>query len=155
MADPTVSLGLHVCGNIAAYVDALNCRKKDIESVRQQNEALRKTLQLASTSLSLLQRDNYAAATTARECLESSKKTLADLETLVASLTACDQPTSSRRSNLKGQGKKLLYPFSRTKVEELGTRIHHANSTLQVAMQTLGLCVTHLHHPPHQVLTIA
>lgn len=144
MADPTVSLGLHVCGSITAYANALHCRKKDIASVQQQNESLRATLQLVEASLSMLRRDHHAAAMTTDKCLGSSKQTLVELEGLITGLAAYDKPTSSRSSTLKNQGSKLLYPFSRTKVEELETKIRNANSILQVALQTLELSVSHL-----------
>lgn len=139
MASSTVSLGLQLCGSIATYVEALNCRKENIASVLQQNESLRKTLEFAESSLSLFQHDHHAAATTAHECLNSCNKELVELQRLVARFTASDQPANGWRGNMKNQGNKLLYPFSRAKVDELETRIRNANATLQVALQALGL----------------
>ncbi|KAH6894747.1 hypothetical protein B0T10DRAFT_536780 [Thelonectria olida] len=106
MADPlsvaglgigVVSLGLQVSGAIMAYIDALNCRDKDIASVKQQNSSLRKTLQIIETSLSQFH--------------------------LIADLTVCRQSTTSRENKFKNHGKKLLYPFSRPKAEKLEARL--------------------------------
>ncbi|KAH7141998.1 hypothetical protein EDB81DRAFT_899466 [Dactylonectria macrodidyma] len=153
MADPlsvtglaigVVSLGLQVSGAITTYIDALNCRDKDIASVRQQNDSLQKTLQALESLLSQFQRDHQVATTAVHECLGSCKKELNAMESLVAEVTACDQSASSRKNKFKNQGKKLLYPFSRRKVEELEIRISNANATLQLALQTLGLVVSHL-----------
>ncbi|RYP92826.1 hypothetical protein DL770_000997 [Monosporascus sp. CRB-9-2] len=151
MADPlsvaglgigVVSLGLQVSRGITTYMDALNCRDKDIASLRQQNDSLRKTLQVVETSLSQFQRDHRFATTVVHECLDSCKKELNALESLVADLTACDQSTTSRKNKFKNQGKKLLYPFSRPKVEHLEIRIYNANASLQLVLQTLGLSVS-------------
>ncbi len=90
MADPfslaglalgVASLGLQVCGGITTYLDAVQCRKKDISSVRQHNDVLNNTLQAIETSLSRLQ-PNYQLSTTAiLGCLESCKNELNALET--------------------------------------------------------------------------
>ncbi|RYP06294.1 hypothetical protein DL765_009565 [Monosporascus sp. GIB2] len=153
MADPlsvdglaisVVSLGLQVTRGIADYIDALNSHDENIASVRQQNDSLRKTFQVVETSLSQLQRDHQAATATVRECLDSCKKELQVLESLVAELVVDDQSTTCRKNKIKIQGKRLLYPFSRPKLEQLGTRLRYINATLQLTLQTLGLSVSQL-----------
>lgn len=153
MADPlsvaglafaVVSLGLQVTGGITHYFDALNSRDQDIASARQQNDTLQKTLQVVETSISRLQHDHNAATAALHECLDSCKKELQALEHIVAELVDCDQATSSRRNNIRNRGKRLLYPFNRPKLEQIATRLHHINATLQLALQTLGLSVLQL-----------
>ena len=148
MADPlsvaglafaVVSLGLQVTGGITDYFDALNSRDQDIASVRQQSDTLRKTLQVVETSISRLQRDHRAATAALRECLDSCKKELQVLESIVAKLVSCDQATTCRKNKIRNQGKKLLYPFNRPKLEQIATKLHYINATLQLALQTLGL----------------
>lgn len=148
MADPlsvaglaisVISLGIQVSGGITTYIDGLNCRDQDIASVRQQNDSLVKIVQVVETSLSQLENDHQVATATTRECLQSCTKEIEALESLVSDLTACDQFTTGRRDKIKNKGKKLLYPFSRPKLEQLETRLHNANATLQLALQTLGL----------------
>ena len=74
-----------------------------------------------------------------REHLDLCEKDLQALESLVADLTAGDQYAPRRRDKLRNTGKKLLYPFSRPKLEQLETKLCHANATLQLALQSLGL----------------
>lgn len=139
LAVGVVSLGIQITNGITKYVDALNCRDKDIASVRRQNDAFQALLNNIEASLSRFQISPEVATDAVRECLESCKKELGDLESTVADLNACDQPEASRRGKLKSQGKKLLYPFSRPKVEQLEARLGNANATLQLALQSLGL----------------
>jgi uncharacterized protein YigA (DUF484 family) len=150
MADPlsvaglaagVISLGLQVAGGITNYIDALSCRRQDISSVRQQNDALRNTLQVIKTSLSQLQHDHQDATVAVREWLDSCKNELEALESLIVNFTACDQPmvTAGWKNKVKNKRKKLLYPFSHPKLEQLETRLHNANAALQLALQTLGL----------------
>ncbi|KAF9772752.1 hypothetical protein IL306_009509, partial [Fusarium sp. DS 682] len=139
-----VNVGSKVTGGITDYFDALNSRDLDIASITQQNDTLRKTLQVIETSIFRLQYDHRAETAVLRECLDSSKKELQALETIVAELVACDQATSDRRNGIRNQGKRLLYPFNRPKVEQIATRLQHINSTLQLALQTLGLSVSQL-----------
>ncbi|TGJ81341.1 hypothetical protein E0Z10_g7415 [Xylaria hypoxylon] len=153
MADPlsvaglaisVVSLGLQVAGGITDYIDALNCRRQDIMSVKQQNDSLRKTLQVIETSLSQFPRDHQDATVAVRECLDLCKQELKALESLVVDFAAYDQPTTGRKDKIKNNGKKLLHPFSRPKLEQLEARLRNANSALQLGLQTLGLSVSQL-----------
>ncbi|VUC33350.1 unnamed protein product [Clonostachys rosea] len=141
-----VSLGLRVTGGITEYIDALQSRDQYIESVRQKNDTLRKTLQIVEASLSRLQQqgDHQAAAQVVRECLDTSMKELKALEDLITELTVGNPSLPRRESKLKTQGKKLMYPFSRPKLEQLGTRLGHINAALQLALQTLGLSISQL-----------
>ncbi|CAG9956320.1 unnamed protein product [Clonostachys rosea f. rosea IK726] len=141
-----VSLGLRVTGGITEYIDALHSRDQYIASVRQKNDTLRKTLQVVEASLSRLQLqgDHQAAAQVVRECLDTSMKELKALEDLITELTIGDPSLPRRESKLKTQGKKLMYPFSRPKLEQLGTRLGHINAALQLALQTLGLSISQL-----------
>ncbi|KAI0436950.1 hypothetical protein F4803DRAFT_197268 [Xylaria telfairii] len=144
LATGVVSLGLQVAGGITDYIDALNCRSQDILLVKQQNESLQRTLQVVETSLSQFQRDHQVATVAARECLDLCKQELKALQSLVVDITACDQPTADRKSKIKNKGKRLLYPFSRPKLEQLETRLRNTNATLQLALQSLGLSVSQL-----------
>ncbi|OAA44723.1 Ankyrin repeat-containing domain protein [Beauveria brongniartii RCEF 3172] len=153
MADPlsvaglafaVVSLGLQVTAGITDYFDALTSRDQDIAFARQQNDTLRKTLRVIESSSSRLQNDHRAATAALRECLDSCKNELQALEITVAELVSCDQATTCRKDKIRNQGKRLLYPFNRPKLEQIATRLHDINSNLQLALQTLGLSVSQL-----------
>jgi len=151
MADPLsvaglaaglVSLGLQVCGGVITYLDALDCREQDLVSLRQYHSSVHQTLQVVEASLGQLQQAHQGAADAARSCLDACHTELKGLETLLAELTSGTQPAGSglrRRDKFKQEGKKLLYPFSRPKLEQLEARLQNANKALQLALQALGL----------------
>ncbi len=148
MADPLsiaglaaglVSLGLQVSGGITQYVDALDCREADIASAKQLNDCLQKTLQFIEESLSDFRNDHLAATAVVQACLETCKANLRALQSLLAELAGPDQTHIGRRSRIQNRGKKLLYPFSRPKLQQLETSLRNANATLQSALQALGL----------------
>lgn len=148
MADPlsvaglalaVVSLGLQVTGGITDYFDSLKSRDQDIASIIQQNDTLKKTLQVIESSISRFQNDHRTATEALRQFLDSSNDELKFLEGMVATLTTNDQGTIDRRTKARNKGKKLLYPFHRPKLEQMATKIHHINATLQLGLQSLGL----------------
>ncbi|KAF4449366.1 Ankyrin repeat-containing domain protein [Fusarium austroafricanum] len=150
MADPLsiaglalaiVSLGGQVTGSITQYFDALDSRDQDIAFAKQQNDTLRNTLQVIETSIARLQRDHTTVTAALHESLDSCTMELQALESIVAKLIACDQPTTSRINKMRNQGKRLLYPFNRPKLEQIATKLQATNITLQLALQTLGLSV--------------
>jgi hypothetical protein len=148
MADPLsvaglaaglVSLGLQVCGNIITYIDALDCREHDLAALRHQHNSVFQTLQVVEASLAQLQRTHQRATAAARSCLDACHAELEDLSVLVAEYSSRTRSETSRREKLRSQGKKLLYPFSRPKLEHLEARLRNANAALQLALQALGL----------------
>ncbi|KLP00030.1 uncharacterized protein FFMR_02101 [Fusarium fujikuroi] len=153
MADPlsvaglalaVVSLGLQVTGGITDYFDSLKSRDQDIASIIQQNDTLKKTLQVIESSISRFQNDHRTATEALRQFLDSSNDELKVLEGIVATLTTNDQGSTDRKTKARNKGKKLLYPFHRPKLEQMATKLHHINATLQLGLQSLGLSVSHL-----------
>ncbi|KAF5713071.1 ankyrin repeat-containing protein [Fusarium mundagurra] len=153
MADPlsvaglalaVVSLGLQVTGGITDYFDSLKSRDQDIASVMQQNDTLRKTLQIIESSISRFQNDHRTETEALRQFLDSSNEELRALESMVATLITNDQGTTGRRNTARNKGKKLLYPFHRPKLEQMATKLHHINATLQLGLQSLGFSVSYL-----------
>jgi hypothetical protein len=148
MADPlsvaglaagVVSLGIQVSQGITAYIDALQCRDDDIASVKKRNDSLRKMLRVIETPRSHLEGDHQVATTAIRECLDSCNTELIALDNFVIHLTTCDESTTGFIDKVKNKSKRLLYPFSRSKLEQLETRLRDANMALQLALQILGV----------------
>ncbi|KAF5677091.1 ankyrin repeat-containing protein [Fusarium circinatum] len=61
---------------------------------------------------------------------------------MVAALITGAQGTTGRRTKARNKGKKLLYSFHRPKLEQMATKLHHINATLQLGLQSLGLSVS-------------
>lgn len=149
MADPLslpglaiglVSLGVQVSGGISKYIDALDCREQDIASVREQNDALEKSLNVVNQLLSRVHPEYQESTALVRQCLEPCRNELKALDALVADLTGGGQQSSAGwKDRLKSQGKKLLYPFDRPKLEQVESRLRKASMTLLSALQTLNL----------------
>lgn len=128
-----VSLGIQLTGGIASFLDALENRQKELESVRRQNEALTAALTIIKTASFQNQQHNDAITQNTQTC----EAELRAVESLLAELANCD--TSTWRKRLKSKKQKLSYVFDRKKVEQLVQRLHHANEVLQLAMTGLGL----------------
>ncbi|KAF5606219.1 ankyrin repeats (3 copies) domain protein [Fusarium subglutinans] len=139
LALAVVSLGLQVTGGITDYLDSLKSRDQDISSIIQQNDALRKTLRIIESSISRFQSDHRTATEALRQFLDSCNEELKALESMNAALITDDQGTTGRRTKARNKGKKLLYPFHRPKLEQMATKLHHINATLQLGLQSLGL----------------
>lgn len=134
-----VSLGLQVCGGITRYLDALDCREQDISSSRQRNESLQKLLPVIEFSLNQLRSDHHAVTAAAQDCLDACKTDFKDLENLLVDLTSSGRANSGKTSKIASHGKKLLYPFKRSKLQELNGKLSRTTQSLQLALQALGL----------------
>lgn len=149
MADPLslpglviglVSLGVQVSGGISKYIGALDCREQDIASVREQNDALEKSLNVVNQLLSRVHPAHQESTALVRQCLEPCRNELKALDALVVDLTGGgQQPPAGWKGRLKSRGKKLLYPYDRPKLEQVESRLRKANMTLLSALQTLNL----------------
>ncbi|KAK4247355.1 hypothetical protein C7999DRAFT_32230 [Corynascus novoguineensis] len=134
-----VSLGLQVSGGIMQYFDALDCRDKDLSSARQQTRALQGTLQVIEESVTQLRSDHAAATASVQACVDACRADLKALQSLVDELYRVDQAATTPGSKIKNHGRKLLYPFNRSKLQQLETKLGNTNTTLQSALQGLDL----------------
>ncbi|KAH6634622.1 hypothetical protein B0J18DRAFT_26054 [Chaetomium sp. MPI-SDFR-AT-0129] len=141
LAMGVVSLGIQVCGGITSYLDALKCRKQDIASVRQQTKCLETALQVVEVLLPQLQQEHQGPTVVVRGCLDSCSQELKALHTLMAELAGPNQAPSKRRENIQALSKRLLYPFNQPKIKQLESRLHNTNTTLQLALQALGMYI--------------
>lgn len=130
LASAILSLGIQVSGGITTYIDVLDCRDEDISSLRQRADTLQKTPRLVQTSLLQFQGDHQDATEAVHEYLDSCNKELKSLESLLVKLTAYDQPTTDRARRIKNKGKRLPFPFSRGKLDQLETKLRDSNAGL-------------------------
>ena len=126
-------------GGIAKYIDALDCREQEIASLRQQNNTLKKALQVVEASLSRFHPEHQASAAPALDCLDACKRELKAFDGLVVVFAGCGQRAAGRKEKIKSQGKKLLYPLNRPKLQQLESKLRNANATFQLALQALSL----------------
>ncbi|KAK4163435.1 hypothetical protein QBC43DRAFT_319578 [Cladorrhinum sp. PSN259] len=148
MADPIslvgltaglVSLGLQISEGAFKYIDALKCRNEEIATARQQIDSLKELIQTIDMTSQQFQTGYPAVTTAVHNCIATCKTELMALENLVAELSGRNQSTTGARANLKGHGKRLMYPFERSKIEGLEKRLDQANGKLMLVLQTLGI----------------
>ncbi|KAK7979928.1 microtubule associated protein- variant [Apiospora arundinis] len=146
MADPLslaasvaglVSLGLEVTRGISSYLDAIECRSGELSWARQQNDVLANTIDVIERSTKRLEHVSPDAAAVATRSLDLCKDSLNTLESFVAQLA--DSNVRTWRSRLKDKAAKLRYAFDRPKVQQLSARVSQTSSTLQLAVDGLGL----------------
>lgn len=149
MADPLsvaasaaglLSLGIQVTQGISTYLDALKCRQEDLDVVSRKNDALRHIIGSVNSIVPSQQPLNRPHAAV-RDCIAICKDELEGLETLVAQLSGCKN-TQTWKTRLQNQSRKLSYPFTRSRVQELSQQLDQANGTLQVALEGLGMYVS-------------
>lgn len=133
-----VSLGLQVTGGILKYVDAFESREQDLALVRQQNEALRTTLQVIEEYVVAHGLSPELAATVSRS-MQSFEKALERIESLYPDLV--DSGGKSWTSRLGNRKRRFTYPFNRSKVQELGRQLETARGTLQLTLNALDMSV--------------
>ncbi|KAK8139987.1 hypothetical protein PG984_000053 [Apiospora sp. TS-2023a] len=149
MADPIsgvasvaglVSLGLTVSSGVAKYANALKCHTEELESIRQRNEVLRRTIIFIDGVQSRLQLPNQQTLSigTVDETIKACKVELDSLEALVVELAGCST-TASWRSRLRDTRRRLTYAFERSKVDQLATKLDHTIQIIQISLQGLGL----------------
>ncbi|KAK8093330.1 hypothetical protein PG997_000015 [Apiospora hydei] len=144
MADPLslaasvaglISLGLQVTTGIAEYLNAVESRSEELSSAQRRNEALANTIAIIERAAGKLEHVSPDAATSAKRSLEVCRGSLNALESFVAQLTGTD-PHTWRAKLLTS---KLHYIFDRSKVQQLSARVSQTTSTLQLAVDGLGL----------------
>lgn len=154
MADPLslaasvaglVSLGIQVASGISQYLDAVKCRDDELGAARRQNELLTSTLAIIKETTSKLDSVSPEAAAVIKSNIEFHQTSLNALESFVAEqLGSTDVKTW--RSRLKAKTGKLHYALDRPKLQQLCTRVGQTQSTLQLAIDGLGLSVAAATH---------
>ncbi|KAK8112464.1 hypothetical protein PG984_012990 [Apiospora sp. TS-2023a] len=150
MADPlsvaglaagVVSLGIQVTGGLLSYLDAIRSREEDLALAKQYVGSIQAAINHINSSPSRTQASQTASASI-KASMDACKVQLKALEDLVNRLSSAPGSNATLRSKLRDSSKKLAYAFHRPDIKELEEKLSRADSTLQGAMQALGLLVT-------------
>ncbi|KAK8040106.1 hypothetical protein PG993_008517 [Apiospora rasikravindrae] len=131
-----------VTTGVAKYLDAVESQSEELSSIKRQNEALGKIITVVERAAAKIEHVSPNAATAAKRSLEVCRDSLRALEVFVAQLT--DSGATTWRSKIKTN--KLHYVFDRPKVQQLSARLSQTTSTLQLAVDGLGLSAITLIH---------
>lgn len=133
--------GLKTCTAVTSYLDAIKSRSQEIERARQEAQTMHRLLTTIDTSTNKISSSHESSISGLRACMETCKLDIAALETLVSELAGCasvDQD-SGVWFNMKEQGKKLTYPFHRSKLDKLQAQLSKVTDSLQMALQAAGM----------------
>lgn len=138
-----LSLGLQVTEGIFKYADAFESRNEELAFVRQQNEALRTTLQAVEEYV-VAHRPSSELAATVSGSMQLFKKELDRIESFYAELV--DSGGKSWTLRLDIRRKRFTYPFNRSKIQQLGQKLEKARGTLQLTLNALDMSVVRHSH---------
>lgn len=157
MADPLsitasaaglVSFGVQVVSGITKYLDAVRERNDDVASAEQQVVRTKELLNAVVKVTAKLERDHSTSAAFLRNT-SSIKTELRALDEMVRNLSMIHFPSQTHDVLEKAhvQAKKLIYPFHRSTMNRLQSRLSRVNEMIQASLQVsmLYASVWHAH----------
>lgn len=95
------------------------------------------------TSINRICSSHESSASAVRTCMATCKLEIAALESLVSELQGSRTVVQDSRIwlDIKNHGKKLTYPFHRSKLDRLLAQLSKVTGALQVALQVAGMWV--------------
>ena len=136
-----VSLGLVLCHEVTEYLQALKCRKEDIESTSRHVDCLQSALNVINGALPKLSPDHQNAGRVVERCLHLCEDEMKRLSNRLNELKDQSHPDSFDQK-LRLQARKLAYPFKQGSLRRLEDSVMKINEILSTALQAAGLFVT-------------
>lgn len=132
-----ISFGQKTCNAVMTYLDAVKSRSQEIESAKKEVQIIRHLLKTIENSMDKISSRHEDSKSTVRACIANCHKELAALEAVVSELQGSTvvEKDSCLWNNIRDQGKKLTYPFHRSKLDRLRAQLDKVTRTLQVALQ--------------------
>jgi hypothetical protein len=126
---------------VTEYLQALECRKEDIESTFRHVDCLQSALNVIKVALPKLSSDHQNARAVVEGCVQSCKDEMKRLGERLNDLK--DQTHSdSLNQKLRLQARKLAYPFKQGSLRRLEDSVIKINHILSTALQAVALFVT-------------
>ncbi|KAI1126276.1 hypothetical protein F5Y10DRAFT_245271 [Nemania abortiva] len=142
LATGVVPLGLQLFETVNGYLDAVKGRSSEIEFTRRQADNMRNLLETIRGLLPRLQTDYPTSAVMIQHYVKPCEAELRSLNDILLELCGTSAPQSSILSKLKEQRKKLSYPFDRSRISQLESRLEKVNHALQTALQLAGFDIS-------------
>lgn len=136
-----IGLGHKTCNAAMTYLDAIKSRSQEIERAEKEVQTIRHLLSTIENSTDKISSCHESSKSAVTACMATCHREIVALEALVSELqgpTAVGQE-SRLWNNIRDQGKKLAYPFHRSKLDRLQTQLDKVVRTLQVALQVAGM----------------
>ena len=116
-------------------------RTEDLLSAKQQGEEMKNILQEINDLLLKVENNSPASVTLVNRHVKICETELSALYALLSKLSRPAPPGAGMRERAAEQTKKLTYPFNRSHITRLETRITKVNDALQTALQVAQLWV--------------
>ena len=133
-----VSLGLQLYGSLKDYIDDVKGRDTYVSKTLENLEFLQQLLNSINSTLPCLEREHLSSTQTVATALRRCEAELKALEGEVQKHAPAATP-SDRKGKMKETRKKLTFPFAKSELENLASRIDRLNSLLSLALQELEL----------------
>lgn len=148
MADPlsiaglvvgVVGFGLQTMETCSKYLDAIKCREQELASLR--NDVIRFTELLQNLESLTVATDasHHKASKTIKACISDCHTHLKSFEELLNKVAKANHTSTGLAGKLKSQSLKMSYAFNKGDLLRLEGQLTKANTSLQTALQTLGL----------------
>lgn len=134
LAVGVVSLGLQVASGLSDYVDSVKGRKEELESTKKQSDTMKDSLLTIQEFLPQLKNSSPKSASMIERQVNACNSELSALHALLSELCQPSSSSSSIRSKLSEQKKRMVYPFNRSHLVRLEDRLTKVNSALQTAL---------------------
>jgi hypothetical protein len=147
MADPLsitasvaglVTLGSQVCNGVNQYLDAIKCRKEEIDAAKQHIQTLQDLIQIIHN----LPHPGFQSQHTFQaisKCLRSCEDDLNRRGELITKISNDDSTGYTFIDRVRERKKKWAYAFDRNKLNQLENRLSNSVNFLQTALQILGM----------------
>lgn len=132
-----IGFGKKTCNAVMTYLDAVKSRSEEIECARKEVQTIRHLLATIENSTDKISSCHESSKSGVRACMETCHREIAALESLVSELQGPTAVSNDGRlwNNIRDQGKKLTYPFHRSKLDRLRAQLDKVIRTLHVALQ--------------------
>lgn len=136
-----VGFGLKTCTAVTSYLDAIRSRSQEVERAKKESQTMHRLLTAIGISINKISSSHDSSISAVRACVETCKLDIAALETIVSESPGSPAvgQDSRVRLNMKEQGKKLMYPFHRSKLDKLQAQLARVTDSLQMALQAAGM----------------
>lgn len=133
-----VSLGLQMYDSLKNYVDDVKGRDTYVSKTLANLECLQQSLDSINSIIPNLEREHLSSTQAVATALQRCEAELKALEEEVQKHAPAATP-SDRKGKMKETRKKLTFPFAKSELENLASRIDRLNSLLSLALQELEL----------------
>lgn len=132
-----IGFGLKTCNAVMTYLDAVKSRSQEIEGAKKEVQTIRHLLATIENSTDKISSCHESSKSAVRACMATCHIEITALEALIFTLQSSTAVGQDSRvwHNIRDQGKKLTYPFHRSKLDRLQAQLSKVTGTLQVALQ--------------------